>query len=174
MKQIAFTNGLRVNLDQVTSILVQESAIMFNTINNSSTTVYVLDVDSVMKQIDEFVNSGAGHLELVDGGATTTNSLVFTSIAPNSVLAADDSYVLTLTGSDFITLCLNGAVSASFKLDDGGGQVLISGNDPFPPTNTIIGLYFANPPHTPATYTLYYSTDGGNTWTTTGLTVTLN
>ena len=90
-------------------------------------------------------------------------AFIFTSIVPNS-LSHLNAIFGTLSGSGFT---LSGITN--FQADDGMGHVFQFAITPS--TDNVI--FLTGGPLTPAaTYTLYYSTNSGATWTTAGLTIT--
>jgi hypothetical protein len=93
-------------------------------------------------------------------------SLTFASITPNTVTTAELHYTPTVAGTGFLGSGIN-----ALKLDDSlGNQNLASANivDDANMTGDF-GHFIAI-----GTFTLYYSTDGGTSWTNTGLTVTVS
>jgi hypothetical protein len=96
------------------------------------------------------------------------SALAWTSCAPSSSLAFNP---IVVSGAGFLASGID-----TMKLDDGtnaypfpaGGGVTLA-------INSDAQMTLANAIDTPpaGVYTLYYSTDGGGTWTTTGLTVTI-
>jgi hypothetical protein len=90
-------------------------------------------------------------------------AFIFTSIVPDS-LSHLNAIFGTLSGSGFT---LSGITN--FQADDGMGHVFQFAITPS--TDNVI--FLTGGPLTPAaTYTLYYSTNSGATWTTAGLTIT--
>jgi hypothetical protein len=97
-------------------------------------------------------------------------SLTFTKITPTTASVVD-AVAAAVAGSGFVGNGIN-----MMKLDDGAGHVFnFSGSGLYISSDTSLsigagGSAYANA----ATYTLYYSTDGGTTWTTTNLAVTVS
>jgi hypothetical protein len=99
------------------------------------------------------------------------NSYVFTNVLPSSWSLADGPWtgsVLNVVGTG-LNLLIN-----AFKLDDGGGDVSISvpGSVQFSDGPNLV-CNMQTPLSVVGAYVLYYSTDNGSSWITTGLTMTV-
>lgn len=97
------------------------------------------------------------------------NSPTFASVYPPATSITYSGTDLDITGTNFLLSGIN-----LYKLDDGAGHVFVGVLNPgvynltdtFMNFNEIPQVTFA------AVYTLYYSTNNGSSWTTTGLTIT--
>jgi len=98
---------------------------------------------------------------------TPPAGLVFTSINPNTVSAGLNSPEFFVAGSGYLASGIN-----YLKLDDGAGNIKSYSSFTFNIASDIEIDMAPDGVINTAVYTLYYSTDGGNTWTGTGLTVT--
>ena len=98
-------------------------------------------------------------------------SLAWTSVVPSSVAVGASIGSETVNGSGFLASGIN-----SMKFDDGSGHVFtIAAGSGLNIASDIKIQFETGYNFTPAgTYTLYYSTDNGSNWTTTGKTVTVS
>ena len=98
-------------------------------------------------------------------------ALSFISISPNTGTKGSPAhYTGTLTGTGFFASGIN-----AVKFDDGAGNVIQPFNSNIKmvintDSNATISFSGVPAPNV-ATYTVYYSVDGGTNWITTGLTV---
>jgi hypothetical protein len=91
--------------------------------------------------------------------------LTWAGISPGTATAGT-GYSGVITGTGFLASGID-----LMKADDGLGDI-INANGPYVQNDTTINVGFDSIGLSPAaTYTIYYSTDHGTTWTTTGLTV---
>jgi hypothetical protein len=170
---VVSAGGVQLYEDQIQSMLVDTSnnvQIVAKYGNENNATLFTVGTTSrksafdYLSQIQNFLNSDSwGRFFPIIYEAPLT----FSSVAPNAVSAASTTPTqYTVYGTGFYLSGING-----FKLDDGAGDTggMWAGlvNDGvFTPEPTVI------PNHVPGVYTLYYTTDFGATWTTTGLTIT--
>jgi hypothetical protein len=90
-------------------------------------------------------------------------SLTFTDIDPTTVTLVSGMSA-NITGTGFLGSSIN-----AMKADDGAGNVLTI----YPSITDDSNMWTGSDVFSvPGVYTIYYSTDFGATWTTTGLTVT--
>ncbi len=153
MKLVTFTSGLRLNLDFVTKISVSGTVITFNLFDGTTETFDALNTSLVLSQINRFTNGIT---------CNCVGTLTWVSVVPNTdVVNATGSCIITGTG--FLGAGFNeitfydGATyySAAFFIDT-DTQITIERLTDF---SSNIG-----------TYTIYYSTNGGITRTSTALT----
>jgi hypothetical protein len=165
-KIVIMPDGQRVNLAG-TSYAVSGSSVVF-TFQGGGTYTYAAGssgaAQNVLSQVDA-ANSGTPGLRIIGTGA-----LVWTSITPDTA-SVGFNYVPTVAGSGFLNQNFT-----NLKLDDGSGHAVNLPLGEFTVSddeNIILDLntdgYIIS---YAGTYTLYFSTDGGATWTSTTLTIT--
>ena len=92
-------------------------------------------------------------------------NLVFTSITPNTATVGVNYPSLVVAGTGFLS---ESTMMNLAKFDDGAGHIIYSWNGIISDSEFDLNATFA----VAGVYTVYYSGDGGTTWTTTGLTIT--
>ena len=161
MRNIIFSTGLRINLDNIVSISVANTTITFKDVANQTHTFSALNIQKTLFQLDS----------AADSSNTNTNVIIddpgyqqFLSYTPASGIAGVDVDV-TILGTKF-----NSFGATNIKADDG-----VNAYDSYftlIDDNTIIaGFNGAGHQITVASsYPLYYSKDAGVTWINTNLT----
>lgn len=163
-KIIQLPDGRRINLSLVGDYAGSSTNLVF-TYTAGGTATYAAgssgELANAIGQVDLIMTNGRAGVNMIG-----VLALVWTSITPNTGAAFMYPYAATIVGTGFITSGIT-----TLKLDDGVGNVVT-----FTPgtitSDTSINAYW---PIGPAgTYTLYFSTNGGSSYTTTGLTVTIS
>ena len=150
--------------EQQVGTMFVDSSNNANIVSTVSNTSHVVPAPSapiaygMISQVANFLNSTQGGLYLVIPPPS------FTRVKPTSYPTGSLLQII-LFGNSFISNGIN-----ALKLDDGAGHVFPltiepGASDQYLPT-------YPTTVTTAAAYTIYYSTDGGNTWITTGLTFT--
>ena len=160
-QRILLPDGQRIDLSEVVQYAANGSTITFTYTSGGTTTYSSTNTATVMAQIDAVKNGQGGQVV----NTINDSALSFTGVSPTTGTEniAQDA---TLTGTGFGTSRIN-----YLKLDDGAGHAVVQYLvTPYSDTEIqwLMLVLVA------ATYTLYYSTDSGATWTTTGQTVTIS
>ena len=152
-----FARGVRVFIGSTEVTLVEFTG---------STSVTVLPPNLAAATYDVTIYNPDGSNE-VAAGAVTYGALSFSSVDPNTAIAgAGGSF--TFNGSGFMDSGIN-----LMKADDGGGNVFATGGfTPITSDTSLVVNWDATTFLPAGVFTIYYSTDNGSTWTTTGLTIT--
>ena len=123
----------------------------------------------IVSQINDALNGFiTGAVQIVDT-ATPTPGMVWTSITPSTATSGLNTPAFTIAGTGFLASGIN-----KLKLDTGTGSSIVYDAGTFAIASDIAintGPVGAN---IVAAYTLFYSIDGGASWTTTALTVTFS
>lgn len=169
---VVFPDGTQIFISQITGIQVASNVvgISFGTAFNAYTFT-ATDVATAMQmavQINDLINGKTIGKILLSNNAAMT----FSSVDPSTPSAATMGGLgYTIVGTGFVGSGIN-----AIKADDGTGDVFVADAYPggvFIISDTQMNFDFNSGPNPgiAGTYTVYYSTDAGATWTTTGLTI---
>ena len=155
-------NGYTFALENQSAVQVQGSAVLLYGVNGvpfSYEAGLAASAVSLYNQIKTIMTTPANFTAITTG-------LVWTSITPNTVTAAANLPAFTIIGSGF-----DGSGINSLKFNGSGFTYVLASQFTIV-SDTEIDIY-ADIVDTlsAATWTLYYSNDGGVTWTATALTV---
>jgi len=166
MKTIILPDGRRFSIENVDYHAIETTVIF--TLLDTSTKIYQCTSATAAAQMITDLNTFVANTALFITTLSDAGVVTWSSVTPNA-------YTLGNTAQDYIiagTLFLGSNVNA-FKGDNGTpGQEgyftpLILSDTQIDMANGNVSFDFAG------IYTLYYSTDNGTSWTTTGLTVTV-
>ena len=101
-----------------------------------------------------------------------TVTLLWGNITPNTAVVGD-SPIYTVNGSGFVAISHGWPPRVWLKFDDGAGNSILAGNGATT-SDTSLTVNQATAFAVAGTYTLYYSSDSGSTWNSTGLTVVVS
>ena len=155
-----FPDGQRVVIEHV--IQYVETAPVITMMTAAGTITYTAstngDADFVMSQLDVLFNNP----QILSASTPPTFALL-----KHNTLAGGALYRDTLTGAYFNASGIN-----AIKFDDGSGNTAVTEDVTILNDSTL--LFNGTYPSVATTYTVYYSTDFGATWTTTGKTAVLS
>lgn len=160
---VILTNGVRQPWNKVLDYSLSGGVITINRVAGSAITISPNSPDDVLAQLDKVPTMLASPITIED----TASTLTWVSIDP-AVSSIGGSYNFIITGTGF-TSVING-----LRLDHGAGSLVPLNLSGVTSQTELDADNFFNPLPNTGTFTLYYSTDGGATWTTTALTVTVS
>ena len=163
---VASITPVQIFCDDVTSLFIS-GTLTVNIGGADPATYDALDFGSaqrIIQQINNVMEGGSSNALIID----TPSGLSWASITPDNTAGSVNNPQFTIAGSGFSNSGIN-----AIKLSQGvvSGMWLPGFNMNIASDISIVlnaGYFYMSP----AVYTLYYSTDNGATWTTTGLTVT--
>ena len=171
MQTVILPNAERVILDNCKSYAAVGNTLVFNHADGTKT-VYAcggaVAATAMAAAVDTLQNSTNFQATLTEPGLT------WTSVTP-STGAINTPLSPQIAGGGFVNWFVGYGVN-QFKMDDGAGHTVITNaglqNDQYVLVSADSGGVIAPFQLTVAgTYTIYFSTDSGGTWTTTGLTI---
>lgn len=172
-QSVLFPDGTQIAVASITVVQILTGApldVVIGTNGVLSVFTYTAGSSAAAQDIRNQINSirsGGSTSEvvtLVDG----TSVSGWISITPNNFAAGLNTPSLKIAGSGFAMSGIN-----ALKIDDGAGHSIIWSSGLFHIDSDIQITTSAAGANAVGVWTLYYSVDGGATWTTTGLTVTM-
>lgn len=174
----ASNTGLQVYEDQIMGLAVDNTntslvdviAQFGNTSNPALVQVTCLTNAGAVSFLQQIQNYLASDSSPASGGfyPVVPAVLSFSNIDPTPYLTNQD-FELQIMGTGFSASGIN-----ALKLDDGAGHVFTYPSITINSDNFMYAAMPINQFTVAGSYVGYYSTDGGSTWTTTGLTITVS